>query len=322
MSSGTQTIGSPRVTDEHLDRLRRHGWAVVENFLTPEELAACHRELAAHFPSAEAVRRAPERYRHLPRYAAFPFGGAALNEVSVHPELISMVERLLGTSEIELAESLVQAKFAAIDGGGTEENMHVDAWGPNQLAYPRDDGEFRLVPMILYYTDVGAYDGPTHVVSQEDSRGIDLLSAADPADPLSIPRVTHTRERRPDLYAREQPVLATGGSLFLMSTRTFHRGSAVLAEDSRRIVHFITYRASTARWMRKQLWPAAAPLAQTPNLHRFLESATPRQREMLGFPAPGDPYWTLEMVEGVGRRYPRMDMRPYREALDGGPSQS
>ena len=39
---------------------------------------------------------------------------------------------------------------------------------------------------------------------------------------------------------------------------------------------------------------------------------TPRQREVLGFPRPGDEYWTDETLEAVALRYPRMDMAPYR----------
>ena len=32
---------------------------------------------------------------------------------------------------------------------------------------------------------------------------------------------------------------------------------------------------------------------------------------LIGFPAPGDPYWDEEAVAGVAARYPGMDMGPY-----------
>lgn len=47
-------------------------------------------------------------------------------------------------------------------------------------------------------------------------------------------------------------------------------------------------------------------------MDHFLVSATPRQRELVGFPAVGDPYWTEETLAGVQDRYPLMDMSPYR----------
>jgi hypothetical protein len=52
-----------------------------------------------------------------------------------------------------------------------------------------------------------------------------------------------------------------------------------------------------------------------PEMARFLERATPRQRELIGVPPPGDPYWTEATIAGVGARYPGMDLAPYREAL-------
>ena len=43
-----------------------------------------------------------------------------------------------------------------------------------------------------------------------------------------------------------------------------------------------------------------------------MERATPAERELLGFPPPGHPYWTEETIAGVGARFPQMDMTPYR----------
>ena len=42
--------------------------------------------------------------------------------------------------------------------------------------------------------------------------------------------------------------------------------------------------------------------------------ATVRERNLFGFPKPGDPYWNEQTLADVGARYPAMDMTPYREA--------
>jgi hypothetical protein len=47
----------------------------------------------------------------------------------------------------------------------------------------------------------------------------------------------------------------------------------------------------------------------------FLESATPREREFVGFPPVADPYGNTESIANVGLRYPGMDMTPYREGI-------
>ena len=54
-------------------------------------------------------------------------------------------------------------------------------------------------------------------------------------------------------------------------------------------------------------------MALLPN--RYLERLSVGQRAVLGFAPPGDPYWTKETVDSVGRRYAGMDMGPYKEAL-------
>jgi hypothetical protein len=305
------------ITSDHIDHLREHGWVLVRDLLTPDELEQCRVDLRHYFPDPEKYAAAPERYRRLPTFISFPYAGTALNYASTHPEIISFVERILGTEEIQLGEALLQAKYAAgadEDPGGTspDETMHVDGWGQNQIVYPRDDGIFRQIPMILYYTDVDLETGPTYVVSQQETQDRPLLPEPRDDNPISLS--TFPRSDYPELYEREQVVEAPAGSLLIMSTRTFHRGSHVTATQGVRFVHFITYHAAAARWMRSQNWPFSAPRTDTTEMRRFIVQSTPKQRAVLGFPPPGNEYWNEETLAGVARRYPGIDLTPYRAA--------
>ena len=47
----------------------------------------------------------------------------------------------------------------------------------------------------------------------------------------------------------------------------------------------------------------------------FLSGLTTSQRCIVGFPAVGSAYWTMETINGVHQRYPSMDMSPYVEGL-------
>ena len=49
-------------------------------------------------------------------------------------------------------------------------------------------------------------------------------------------------------------------------------------------------------------------------MNRFMAEATPRQRELLGFPAPGDGLWTEKFIEGMAKRYKGFDPAPYHAA--------
>jgi hypothetical protein len=61
-------------------------------------------------------------------------------------------------------------------------------------------------------------------------------------------------------------------------------------------------------------------MGENPDLTRFIERTTPRQREVLGFPPPGHPYWNEETLGALELRYPKMDMAPYRGKAAGKPA--
>jgi hypothetical protein len=52
-----------------------------------------------------------------------------------------------------------------------------------------------------------------------------------------------------------------------------------------------------------------------PEWTTFAERSTPRELELFGFPPPGHPIWTEDLVEGTALRYPRLDLSPWRAAL-------
>ena len=151
-----------RITDQHLKHLIDHGYAVVEKFLTADELAAATQNFLRYVPTPEELSATPERYPWVFEEAdklqtEFPFVGDALNHVSTHPDLINFVERALGTQKVLLSQAAFWAKYAGT--GDFEQALHLDYEG-NSLVVPRDDGSYRQINMILYYTDVNDEHGP------------------------------------------------------------------------------------------------------------------------------------------------------------------
>ncbi len=288
-----------RITDEQAVHWVEHGYVVVPNFLTPDELAAGQANIHLMFPTSEEYAEAPQRYRSPERGLMrneFPFPGDALNNIATHPDLIEFAERMLGISDVALTHSTLIGKYAGA--GDYDQNMHLDFIN-NTLAYPRPEGEMRDVPAILYYSDVTAEHGPTCVVSQQHTHG-----------QVRWPHF-RTRAEEPALYAVEQPVVVSAGSILLYTMRTFHRGSAFRAKAGSRYSHHIGYRAAAYRWMGQKVFQREGG---RPEMDRFLQQATPRQREVVGFPPPGHAYWDEETLTGVAARYPKMDMTPYRQA--------
>lgn len=289
-----------RITEKHQEQLLRHGYAIVPGFLTREELGAARANMLQYFPTVEELNATPNRYGFIhedPEHlqVEFPFSGSTLNDVSTHPELIAFVERSLGTRDVRLSQAAIWAKYAGIAGADHEQALHLDYQG-NTLVVPRDDGAFRQVNMILYYTDVGEDLGPTYVVSQEKTRDLPLWPTHRP------------RKKNASLYEHERPVLAEAGDLLIFSMRTWHRASDLTADSGVRFSHHLVWRAAAHDFQGYHLW---SRMGENAELERFIERATPRQREVLGFPPPGDTYWNDETRRAVAMRYPKMDMKPY-----------
>ena len=59
-------------------------------------------------------------------------------------------------------------------------------------------------------------------------------------------------------------------------------------------------------------YPGAPELAR---LVHAVAKMSPRQRQLLGFPATGDPYWTPATVQAVAARYAGLDPSPYLETI-------
>ena len=204
-----------RITQQHLDDLIKHGYVLVPDFLSREEVDAARSDLWRYFPTPDELVRTPHRYgfvledpEHL--QIEFPFDADTINYNSTHPEIIDFVERLLETRQILLSQSAIWAKYAGT--GSFEQTMHLDYEG-NTLVVPRDDGAFRQVNLILYYSDVGEDLGPTYVVPQEHSSDAGLWPPFRP------------KKKWPQLYKHERPILARAGSLLIFSMRTFHRAA-------------------------------------------------------------------------------------------------
>jgi ectoine hydroxylase-related dioxygenase (phytanoyl-CoA dioxygenase family) len=273
--------------------LLRHGYVIVPNFLNADELKSARSGMSKYFPTDEELRATPQRYgfvyddpEHL--QVEFPFADDSLNDMSTHPELIAFVESLLGTDEVMLSQAAIWAKYAGT--GDFDQGLHLDYQG-NTLVVPRDNGDFRQVNMILYYSDVTDELGPTYVVSQEKTRDLPLWPTHRP------------RKKNASLYNLERPVLASAGDLLIFSMRTWHRASDITADSGARCSHHLVWRSAAHDFQGYHLW---SRMGENPDLQRFIERASPRQREVLGFPKSDSAYWNEETRAAVKLRYPRI----------------
>lgn len=280
---------------EHLEHWRKHGYAIIPGLFDQATLAAAVAEAERYFPPWEEFRANRPRYAHLTGQFAqheFPFDGTALNLLAVHDDLIDFVQRITTMERLFMTQSVLWAKYPGVD---YDQQLHADYLN-NTLLWPRDDGPYQQIPIIIYLRAVTAELGPTRILSKQ-------------YDDLANGPGHRSVEDRPDLYQREVPVIVPAGSVLIHTMRTLHRGSRMTAGEGMRLSLHLVYRGAGNEFMG---WQSIPRRGLEPEITSFMVAASPKQRTLIGVPPPGDAYWTDETVYRVGERYPGMDMAVYQ----------
>ena len=281
-----------RVPDTALDDLRRRGFALIPDFIGGDLLAAAQAEVATIYPTREAYFADPAHYA---KFAAsqfagiryFPYDRPALDALPVHPDLVDAAERFLGGGDLDVYKVELWAKYA----GATDyDQPHHRDYGNHTLVVPTADAPH--LTTILLLSDVRLEHGPTRAVPLEHSR-----------DRPPVPMILEPGE----LVEHEVALTGTAGTLILYATHVFHRGTN-LTGDAARFILMTDFKRRGSPWTGKIAWPDRAISRGWP---AAMAAMTVRQRDLFGFPPPGDPYWTPATVAGVAARYPAMDMAPY-----------
>ena len=277
-------------------------------------MSAAQDEAGCLFPSAEVFaselhrdddeqgparehRRGDEHRRGEAVEPLFPFEASALNRLVVHDALIDLAEDLLGTDQVRLYQGMATAKYSG-GGDSDEQLLHVD-YGNHTLVVPREDPGYQHLELFVYLSDVTADTAATRMVSRT------LTSH------IPVERTYLHLEEYASLYRAEVPASGSAGSVLAYRPDVYHRGTSLSAPAAARFLLHVAYKPVQTDWLGFHALPGHA---ERQAWHRFVGQATPRQLAVVGFPAPGHPYWNAETLAGVGSRYPQLDMSPWRQA--------
>lgn len=207
--------------------------------------------------------------------AFFPWDEEGLNAVPLHPRLWAWGRQLLGPTA-RLRTGYVWVKYAD---GAYDTGVHTD-FANNTLGPDLgEEDDFQHLSILVYLDAVDAGLAPILMVPN---------GAPDHAT---------------------VPVTGPAGTACIYSMFTRHTAST-FRDPGHRVAMWV----NIARWDRP--WDHALRFkVHTPReqaaMRRIIAQATPSQREVLGFPPPGDPVWTPRFLAGMVRRYPGFDPAPY-----------
>ncbi len=277
---------------------------MLERAVPDDLLASAQRAVDKLFPTAEEMADPPtdqsdERWRTWDAdWPTFPFRSRSLNAIATSDLLIDVAADLIGSDDLRMYMAICSAKYAG-QPSGYNQLLHVDF--PNHtITVPRSEAGWHQVEYFVYLTDVSPANGATSFVSRRRTS--------------HVPVEEHTLNLHDygELYESTTEASAPAGSLLVYRPDTFHRSNDFSEPGLRRVMMHVSYRPAVAEWGLYQGWASGGFSAEW---HDFVQQANPRQLSVLGFPPPGHRFWTPATLEGVGRRYPGLDLAPWRAAL-------
>jgi hypothetical protein len=270
------------VTDDHLAALARDGYCVVRGFLSRPEAAAAEagarRLFAPDFDGWVAAGRTNPIEQP---QALFPWDDSGLNRAFTHPDLIAAAERITGTRDLRLCEAKLNAKYS---GKAYPLDWHID-YHNNTLGPRLTDraAMLRHPSFVLYFSDVGPGDAPIRMRRHDDPDG--------PGEAITGP----------------------AGTLVVYTIYTVHAASEFTDPRGHRLAGWGAMYDMKRSCDLPRLFTYKSGASEA-GMARFIREASPRQLQLLGFPPPGDPFWTSGYIAGMESRYPGFDGEPYRAA--------
>ena len=222
----------------------------------------------------------PEQHRSR---AQFPFyGSGELSRLCVHPGVVDFMERALETTDLRVYQAQISAKYAG--DANFEQPMHTDR--NHSFLPPRMEAPWWHVESFLYLSDVD--EGPRRPISSAVRiRSVVRRTA------IFMP------DGDPELYADERAAAGRARLAARLPPRRVPPRRRPHAPGSHRYLLNVSYKVAGNDWIG---YHSVQSNATHPAWTQFVESSTPRELELFGFPPPGSP--------GVDRR--RSSMRRKR----------
>ena len=273
-----------------------------EGLIPPSDLAAAQSAVGLLFPTAQEMDSGVDDERTAPwrtwdaAWPEFPFRSTRLNRLVVHDAMIDLATELLGTEDVRLYLALASAKYAG-QSSGYNRLLHTD-YPNHSLVVPRRDAGYGHLETFVYLNDVSTRNGATRFVSRAMTHAI------------PVERHTLNLGDYGELYDDPGEAAGRAGTVVAYGPDVYHRSVDLTEPGQARFMLHVAFKPAPLEWVGYQAWPIKG---FSPEWHKFVAQATLRQLTVLGFPKPGDRYWTDETLAGVATRYPGLDISPWRD---------
>lgn len=287
------------------------GFVILPGFIPADDLAPVRGDLEKVFPSAEGFHDGtdPRRERFIgdefDGIDPFPFTSVELSLIAVHHRVVALAEALLGGPDLHLYGAEAWAKYTGAN--DYEQDLHRDYLNHTVLV-PTTTPGCRQVEMFVYLNDVPETLGPPHLVPRRHTDHLPVVPNWFLRPGVDASGRFLASGGNEDLYAAEVSGTGPAGTVIAFDPGTVHRGTQLTEPRGARYSMQLCFRPSGLEWGHRVGWAAKS---FTDEWVGFVNRATPRQLELLGFPRAGHPFWTDETRAGMALRYPDLDLSPW-----------
>ena len=306
-------VADARFDEAHIEAWRRDGCVLIENFFSPEEVAAVARDFVAVFGRSTGAEEALVKKKpgetgrfnqaQFKTFEAIPFDcSPALNLIGVHPALMDLAKAALKTERVHIYQCQAWAKFTG--DADYDQPFHCD-FSNHTLTAPSEDATKNSVTILCYFSDVSEAHGPMHYVRRSDSAkfaGPERSLDRDPERELELQKL---------LSRHERSSASRAGTIIPYAIDVYHRGTNMTAPEGHRFAVMSCFKKAGDDAIGYHAWAFhhMKPWA------RIFDHASPEQLACFGVPLPGEPFWTEVTLSRAQARYPNWDLTPYRRAM-------
>ena len=320
-----------QLTTEQLTAWKRDGTIVVPNVFSQEAVGPAleaiernaydgltYTEYRAKWDAQpDALKSAYEKNSDMQRLAGpfgkalhFPTGLEAVDKLLENEAYLAIAQQLLGTEEIRLSYGQIFLREGLTDSRHSEhpwQGYHIDN-GTNSALPPHPDWQrygYILSGIILHDIEL---DGAPMLVCPGSQDQLETIWAKYPGRSGGV-GIPDLREFKGEI-ADPIPVTAKAGSVAFRSSYLLHAAQPFENKSKQRGwmgYHF--HRADNADWCKTT---RPVPGWGSPQYMKFVARTTPAARCVLGWPPPGDAYYTSEALARLEQAYPGIDLGPYR----------
>ena len=253
-----------------------------------------------------------------------------LDKITLHPNIIEIAETYLNTKDILLTQSDAWSKKGTDERNpqsNKDQRIHMD-YGNHTFLHPPNFNNPEVIAMIVYLSDTEITGGGTAYVSKTDEteelykspyinmpgqNKYEFYNDKETAENYFKNLDKTIFKFREKLYKNETIIKAKPGDILVYRLDVWHRGTPVKKNKIRHVMN-LAYKKKECFWI-NQWNPGWTKKMYYGKIEKIFKNLTPRQRELLGIPKPGDKYWNKENIKMLEYRYPGIDVGPYLSKL-------